>query len=58
MSELSENQKQEVDYDYLGRFMYGATCPAVVVCDIGRFGTKARTRHDNMGMDYVVYAPE
>lgn len=65
--EFSANQKQfikdaerqgfEVDYDYSGRGMYGRTCPSIIEERGGdKFGTKAKTRQDSMGLDAVVYA--
>ena len=66
MNDLTENQKQfvkdaqgqglEVDYTYSGRFMYGDTCPSVVVRSPSEFNTSANTEWDNMGLNYVVYA--
>ncbi len=65
--ELSANQQQfvndaeeqgfEVDYSYSGRCMYGRECPSVVVEGIADFSTKAKYSFDNMGLDYVIYAP-
>jgi len=51
----AERQGHEVKYDYSGRGMYGATCPAVV-CKAGKFGTSADFSTDSMGMDMVFYA--
>lgn len=52
----AENQDFEVDYTYSGRFMYGETCPSIIVSGMGEFGTKAETSWDNMALDFVVYA--
>lgn len=63
--ELSKTQKafvkkakkegHKIRWDYSGRFMYGAKCPAVV-CRSGEFGFKG-CRSDNMGLDMVYYMP-
>lgn len=65
--ELSENQRQfvkdaeecelDVDYNYSGRGMYGARCPAVRVGQANDIATKAKVSTDSMGRGMVVYAP-
>jgi len=53
----AEEQGFNVDYSYSGRGMYGKTCPSIIQERGGdRFGTKARTQEDSMGMDTVIYA--
>jgi hypothetical protein len=64
--ELSKKQKSfvrkakkmgfEVTYDYSGRFMYGAKCPAVYLDRYETFSFKG-ARVDNMGLGMVVYYP-
>lgn len=65
--ELSKNQKQfvedaedqghEIDYEYSGRGMFGAKCPSITVKGMGELNTSAEISWDNMGKDYVIYAP-
>lgn len=50
------NQGKKVEYDYSGRGMYGARCPAVRVDSIHSLNTDANVQTDNMGLGYVIYA--
>ena len=54
----AEEQGLEVDYTYSGRFMYGATCPAVRLSmdDLIRVKFTANVRQDDMGLGKVIYA--
>ncbi len=53
----ASDQGFDVDYFYSGRGMYGKTCPSIIEERHGdRFGTKANTQSDSMGMDTVIYA--
>jgi hypothetical protein len=53
----AENQGFDIIWDYSGRGMYGAECPAIVIGRDQYFSTKAKVRHDSMGLDRVIYAP-
>lgn len=52
----ARRQGHRVDFDYSGRGMFGATCPAVRLDSIHEFNTSAAVHTDNMGLGYVVYA--
>lgn len=62
--ELTDTQKKfvskarknglKIRWDYSGRGMYGARCPAVIVGHPSDFSFK-HSNVDNMGLDYVVY---
>ncbi|MCJ8328881.1 MAG: hypothetical protein HRT89_24465 [Lentisphaeria bacterium] len=64
--ELSENQEQfisdaddqgfEVDYDYSGRYMYGATCPSIRITYVDDFHTDSNYKTDQLGLGLVLYA--
>jgi hypothetical protein len=47
----------DVDYDYSGRGMYGATCPAVRVEYLHEFPMHTEYHTDGMGLGHVVYCP-
>lgn len=64
---LTDNQREfaiaaldaglEINFDYSGRNMYGRECPSVVVPNLKAFHPSAEHKTDNMGYDYVIYAP-
>jgi hypothetical protein len=45
-----------IRYDYSGRFMYGAKCPAVYLDRGADFGFRGASQ-DQLGLGYVVYMP-
>lgn len=42
--------------EYSGRFMYGSTCPAVILSPGQEFRTRTHHETDSMGLGTVVYA--